>query len=499
MGTPVHGWRDASLLLAAAALALMAWRFTRLDLAAFINDEARILEGGSDQLRTGRWLSAVPYPGTQGVRYGPAAFWFYGIVSWIWSDHPRTAILAMCAVISLAQIALAAALARAFGGGPWLFATLLAFLASSPYQFFWSRLAWDQTVDWTSGAIVAVLALHAQPRWPTGLAVGGLLGLAISSHLMVLPFAAALALTLAVEVWAPPEGRRRWIGFLAGAGAGAVLVSLPYLRFLASAPLAEMHAVPLDLGTLAAFVFEPARVATTWGIEYFFDDDWQDFQRWAGGYGALWRGGFAAAALVAVATLFGLIAAVRSADARERRLGRLGMLTWMLAPPVLATRTLARHPHYQWMTWWLVLVGLAATLAWLRRHGGGRARVGVLAVWLLAALQCGFVATWLRYIDERVGTRGIHYGTPVGDQETTMQAVCRQPEERLVLRNETAIFRRPLAYWSRVLPECRGKEVVVCGAGARAGFLACPEPDPGGRSLRLVYAREAGGALRLEP
>ena len=69
-------WRRAIWgVLVAVAVALMAWRFTRLDLAAFINDEPRFLEGGHDQVRTGRWLSASPLTGTQGVRYGPSVFW----------------------------------------------------------------------------------------------------------------------------------------------------------------------------------------------------------------------------------------------------------------------------------------------------------------------------------------------------------------------------------------------------------------------------------------
>lgn len=491
--------RLPSLLLAGAALALLAWRFARLDLAAFINDEPRFLEAAAEQVRTGRWLSASPLPGTQGVRYGPAVFWFYGIVGAIWSDHPRPAIAAMGAMASLAQIALAAALARAFAGGLRLFAALLALIASSPYQFFWSRLAWDQAVGWASAAAVAVLALEARPRWPTGLAVGALVGIAITTHLMALPFAAALALALIWEAWASPEDRRRWASLAVVAGAAALLVSLPYLRYLAGAPAGETRAVPLDAGTLAAYALEPARVATAWGVEYYFDDDWTDFQGWLGGLAPLWRGRFVAVVLVAGAALFGLVVALRSPDLRHRRLARLGLLTWALAPPLLATHTLARHPHYQLGTWWLALVGLAAALAWLRVRPGAGHWAGTLAVWLLAAWQVGFIGAWRRYIDDRTGTRGLHYGTPLGHQEEVMRAFCLAPGQRLVLDNQTVLFRRPFAYWSRVLPECRNREVVVCGAGARAGFLACPEPTPGGRHVRLVYARERGGALRLEP
>lgn len=488
----------ASVLLVALAVALMAWRFTRLDLAAFINDEPRFLEGGHDQVRTGRWLSASPLTGTQGVRYGPTVFWFYGLVGLLGDEHPRTATAAMCAVVTLAQVALVWALARVFGGGLPAFAALLAFVASSPYQFFWSRLAWDQTVDAMSAAVVAVLALSARPGWKTGLAVGALTGLAVSSHLMVLPFVAALTLVLAAEAWAPAEGRSRALAFAAVTAAAMLAVNLPYLHFLAGAPPTPMHAVTLDVRTLAAYALEPARVATTWGIEYFFDDDWGDFLAWLGAGGSLLPAGPAVAVGLAAVTLLGLVAALRSPDPRARRLGRLGLLTWLIAPLVLATRTLLRHPHYQFGTWWLVPVGLAAALAWLRARDPRAGRAGAAALWLLAGLQCAFIGAWGGYVDERVGTRGLHYGTPLREQQVVMEALCRQPGTRLTLRNDTALFRRPLVYWSRVLPECRGKQVLVCGGGARAGFLACPEPGAEDVRARLVYARDKGGALRLE-
>jgi len=491
--------RRAGLLLLLLAAALMAGRFARLDLAAFINDEPRFLEAARDQVRTGQWLSASPIPGTLGVRYGPTVFWLYGLVGLVFGDHPRVAIVAMCAAVSLAQVALALAVARAFGGGAPMQATLLALVASSPYQFFWSRLAWDQTVDACSAAVVAILALAVRPGWPAGLAAGALLGLAVSSHLMVLPFVGAVILALAWEVWSTRERRGPWLAFAATAGVAALLVTSPYLRFLAGSPLAARGAVPLDVRTLGAYALEPARVATVWGIEYFFDDDWREFQRWLGGYAMLLRGGSALALLVAGATLLGLVAALRSPEPRRRRLGRLGLITWALAAPVLATRALARHPHYQFGTWWLVVVGVAGALFWLRERWPAAWRAGAGAVWLVAALQCGFIGAWLGYVDERAGTRGIHYSTPVGHQEAVMQTLCGRPEPRIVLQNETELFRRPLVYWSEILPGCRGKEVIICDAGSRVRPGSCPDPGPGGRRVRLVYARKSGGALRLEP
>src|SRR3712207_7521148 len=59
-----------------------------------------------------------------------------------------------------------------------LFRSLLALVASSPYQFFWSRLAWDQMVNVCASWMVVLLCLPGPlGRWRLLL-----LGLAIRSE-----------------------------------------------------------------------------------------------------------------------------------------------------------------------------------------------------------------------------------------------------------------------------------------------------------------------------
>ncbi|HEV7502276.1 MAG TPA: hypothetical protein VGQ33_19810, partial [Vicinamibacteria bacterium] len=66
-------------VLITVALGMLAYRFAHVGLAPFARDEPQFLFAAGEQLRTGRWLSANPLYGNLGLRYGPAAFWFYGL------------------------------------------------------------------------------------------------------------------------------------------------------------------------------------------------------------------------------------------------------------------------------------------------------------------------------------------------------------------------------------------------------------------------------------
>jgi hypothetical protein len=158
-----------------------------VDLAPFARDEPQFLRAAGDQLRTGHWLSANPLYGNLGLRYGPTAFWFYGVEQALLGPDPRLAIVAMGLTVTLAHLGLAFALWRLFGGGPVFLAVLVAWVASSPDQFLWSRLAWDLTSN----------VFRRRPscvRIAAGWAARSRLGTVspgISTHPMLVPFAMA--------------------------------------------------------------------------------------------------------------------------------------------------------------------------------------------------------------------------------------------------------------------------------------------------------------------
>ncbi len=191
-------------LAALAALAMVAYRFANFDLVPFILDEPYFLTAAREQVLSGHWVSASPIQGTQGTTYGPTVLWFYGVVHQLFGSAPQTSILAMCALVTLSHVALAVALTRLFRGDALFLAALLALVAASPYQFFWSRLAWDQMVNVGASCTVALLCLPGPPGWIRRVALGLVLGFAISSHLMVLPLVALTFAVLALEQLPPP-------------------------------------------------------------------------------------------------------------------------------------------------------------------------------------------------------------------------------------------------------------------------------------------------------
>src|SRR5258708_40345873 len=120
---------------------MLGCRVWRLGDSPFIQDEPIFLMTAREQLRSGHWVSASPISGTQGLRYGPSVFWFYGVVQALFGPAPEASIAAMCIMLCLAHIAIAAGLARIYGGGWRLCPTLFAFLPSSAFLFLWFPLA----------------------------------------------------------------------------------------------------------------------------------------------------------------------------------------------------------------------------------------------------------------------------------------------------------------------------------------------------------------------
>jgi hypothetical protein len=487
--------RATAPLLVAAALALFAYRLVDVDLASFTRDEPQFLAAAREQPRTGHWLQANPLFGNLGRRYGPVAFWFYGAVTAVLGDDPRRAILAMGALQTASQLALAWAVTRALRERAAFFAVLAAWIASSPYLFFWSRMAWDLTS--LAGACAAV-ALLARPGvlGPGRAALAGLaLGVGVGTHPMIAPLVLAAGVAIVWELRATP---RRLAAIMGALSAACLAVLLPYLlyltraRVLARAPFHD-HQAP----GVAFLALDAPMIATGWRLERYFDGSWEAFLAWSG-TGLLARASGALAVAVAAAAAVGLACALRSPADGERRLARIGVLVWPGVVAMLAVLGLDGHVHYQFAAVWVPFFGVAALVAALRRRDArwGRAALALLAAVALA--QCALVVQWTRFLRLHEGTRGATYGSPVGAQVAAVRQACAVPEVRIALRNETAQFRYPFEYLARTDPACAGKIVIVCAETPGPFARACPEDEPGTRVRRLRYACETGGALRVD-
>ncbi|HET9450141.1 MAG TPA: hypothetical protein VFO83_04640, partial [Aggregicoccus sp.] len=484
-GQPLSLPRLLSLAALGLAVAALGYRLANLDLAPFILDEPQFLAAATEQLRTGRWLRASPLVGTQGVTYGPSVLWFYGAVHALLGPSPERSILAMCLLVTASHLALALALARLLRGGVLLAALLVGLLAASPYQFFWSRLAWDQLVNVCAAWALVLLATQAPLGAARSLALGLVLGVAVSSHLMVLPLVALVLAGLAWELRTEPRRLLRTLALLA---AGLLAVNLPYLGYLAAHPPPALPPPRGSLQLLGVHLLQPARVATLWGIDYFFDGDWGRFLAGSALARTLHAASLPLLAALLLASAAGLGVALRSSERGTRRVALLAVLTWLGYGAFYALRGLEPQPHYQFPTGWVLPFGLAAGVQALR---GYRPRLGGLAVGALAALACvqlAFIGGWMHFIREGGGTRGVHYATPLALQQQALAAACSASSGPLLLQNETRLFAPSLQYAAWSLPACAGRQVGLCAGRCPRGLLY----------RRLRYASATGGALAVE-
>ena len=478
--------RTAGLALVAASVSLFAYRFANLDLVAFINDEPRFLAAARAQLDSGHWASASPLVGTLGISYGPTVLWFYGAVHWLFGPAPEAHIVAIGLMLTVAQVALAYVLTRAFGGGAGAFGLVAALIASSPYHFFWSRVAWDQAASICTASTVALLAMPGSVGWRRAVPIGLLLGLALSSHLMVLPFVALAFAVMALDLWrTPAKLALTWSVALAG----ALVVNVPYLLHLRATPPVPASSGSFALAAFFDFLVEPARVATMWRMDYHFDHVWPEFVAWAGALGDVFRAGAVPMALLAVLAALGLAVHIRSSEPHRRRLALMGLVGWLGYAAFYAALGLYRHPHYQWPIWWIIPVGVAGAVPWLRARWP---RVGLAAACVVGAISLAhvaFIGAWMGYVRDHGGTPGIHYSTPLGEQRRLVELACGSSERTVLIDNQTAMFPHSLAYLVSSEPRCAGKQIELCRAPA------CPASSDGARLIVATYARQHYGWL----
>jgi hypothetical protein len=450
----VLGW----LLVAVAAIGF-ALRFIRHDLSPFILDEPQFLFTA----HTHGWVSANPLAGTQGLHYGPCYVWLETLLQKLFGPRVEVMLLAQSFLMTASHLCLAWSLSRAFRGGLLLFGLIGALLAAGPCSFFWSRLAWDNPLT-NVCASFAVALLAAQSTWLRVTLLGLVLAIAAGTHLMVLPL---IALIAGLLLW---EGQ--WRKVLAGCAVALALLG-PYLVYLVRHQLPKGPPPRFDL--LGALLLEPMRIFTAARASYFFDDDWMAFAQ-----GKLIPGS-SLTVVLAIATLAGLVAAVR--EPKTRRLGLLGLLFWPVYALFCASRGVELHPHYQNPAIWLLPVGMAGLFAGLKSRPWAVTSLAA-AVLIFTAGQTLFLVQWLRFIDSNGGTRGIHYSVPLAAQQAEVRKICAAATPLALIENHTAIFPVSLEYLMLIEPTCAGKRVRFCHG-------TCPTGAP------IVSLEYAGGSAQL--
>lgn len=481
------------VLLISASVALLSLRFADRDLVPYILDEPKFQDVAQLSVQTGVWSPISPVVASLGARYGPGPVWFFTAAHYVVGPLPERNALVTTLFLSLSQLALAGALARAFRGGAVLFATLTALLAGSPFLFFWSRLAWDALAGYTALA-VALAATDGPVSLVRGLFIGALLGLALASHPMTVPLTLAVLLVLGFEALRRRGGVRGLLSLLAA----LVLVNVPYmvavLRETRQAVLPGGANLPTRLlsvpGRLFVQLLEPARVLTATGVEYFFDAAWPDFRGWLGAPGGLLAVGPLLTIALALAGAAGLLYAARRGGPGARRVARVGLLAWLGLAVLLSFLGLVVQPHYQLAAWWLVPAGLGALAMALLPSHPGLARGLVACVWVLAIAEATFNQAWMRWVRERGGTAGIHYSVPMAAQRALLAAACSTDRSQVALNNQTYLFPESLLSLAHTEAACLGKRLVVCPG-------TCPRLDAQWSQVFVRYAAYPGGRLAV--
>ena len=482
-------WWPAWLLVAGALLAL-GTRFVDRDLGSYVLDEPQLQDAAVRDAREGHWASISVLRGTRGLRYGPAPLWFYAAVHRVAGPRPEAGILGAGLFLTGAVALLAGALARRSEAPPLVAGVALWLAAASPFAFLWSRQGWDNSLLAGFAALTAaVLARPGPVRAGTGALAGVLLGLALGTHLMAMPLAVAVVGVLLGE-------RRGWRDRLVPLGAlalAAAVVLLPYGRALlheGSAP-APVSAVGLldRLRHAAVALGVPFEQSAGLGLGYFFDAEWARFTGESAAGGALRVVGRPLATVVGVGALLGLLLGRRSPSPGLRRVARLGLWTWVLHAAFLGLLSLPPEPHYQQPVLWIPVAGwaLAAATLWPGRPRGAQALAALalgVGLWGLALQR-----SWMGWIGENGGTRGVHYGLTLGAQRRALAEACAAPTPGVALEVQVVAFPESLRSLARTEPACRGHRVEVCGP-------FCPRTPPGWSVATLRYA---GAGARLAP
>ena len=452
-------WEPIVLLALAFILAVI--RFHDLGSAPFINDEPKLQIIIDDHLQN-HTLPMVGLVGTREVQYGPTALWAYLPVRFF-TDNIDTIVAAHAAYVVLGLLLLFLAIRRTIGKteAAWIF----TLAASSPFLFFYARLAWDNTflIPTTGGALYALSLLDGQrERRPwIWLALGILAGLAFNAHLMIIPVLAALGIATFPH-WL---GLRSWKRMMTSASALVIGFAAVTVGYIASVYPSLLQGSQMKL-SWQGFLTIPSILAgtTQWvsqsGMVYFLDQPATTILD----AGWILRG----AALIMAG-----ICALRFRQ--QPTLVRFGVWSILLLALyyVLLLPDL-RHPHYFMGVWWVPFLFLAPVLQ--RRSAAIRTLAkGTIA--LVIAMNVAFVGRTYAGIRENSGTRGLHYGTSQAQIHATVQAMCLRLSERDASRAVVDLTAVPgvlppsVIYFFLHLPACAGREIAFAQSAVDQGTI----------------------------
>jgi hypothetical protein len=192
--------------------------------------------------------------------------------------------------------------------------------------------------------------------------------------------------------------------------------------------------------------------------------------------------------VVAGVAALGLLAMALSRG--RRRAALFGLAAWVTYAFFFGQRRVGDPPHYQFATWWIMPLGLAAAVASLEARWRWLAVALACGAWVLSIAQMRFVVDWMAYIRRHGGTEWVHYGSGLADQGSAIRALCANAHERILVSNDTRLFDLSLRYVASTEPTCDAKKLSFCGS----------EPctnAPGTARARIGYTRPGSAWLSV--
>lgn len=471
--------------------------FSRLlfpNYAPFIQDEP-LLQQRVDRLFAEGHLPGLGLKGTQPIPYGPFPLWIYACVR-LFGDSVAALILAQ-GILQITGLGfLFAALIRLFGKR-WALPALLV-VASSPYLFFYARLAWDNTflylfssiLIWLTVRILEFLWEGKDPARVWWIGLGLSIALCLGTHLMVIPFLGSVIGAVAVvrRRKVTVSGRLRFA--FGSAFLACLLLLCPYLFSIltqisslsGASPHGSLFLIPGILARMGELT-TPANF-----VDYFLDrrqlqgSTILDISAVAAVFQWLW-------ALTHVSmsayVLFSVVSNRRDWSVLSVCIA-LGVLTVFSQAVFYAISGHYEHPHYFHYTQWFSCLIAGSLLYDPATRPLGRRVVGVLV-----ALNLFFLCGVTSFLFRHGGTRAVQVGTLAIHQAAVVKSLCESTDAGRVELDISAvrIFPISLEYFFSREPACRNKALQIShSAPWRLTYADTPH---GSAVLQVVRVGEA--------
>ena len=448
---------------------LFAIRFLCPSQAPFSHDESALQGLVEGHFHAGTFPT-FGLAGTMGLHYGPVPQWIYLLFRYI-SGSPLAFVTLYAILFSTSFLFFALTLTRDFGRMPMLWAILLTL--SSPWIFIYSRLPWDNSFLVIFSAILVFLVSQEEKQgsplfW---IFLGIVIGAGLSTHLMFAPLAASAGLFSLRGLVKSKRTNLQKFSFLLLAGIFALLVNIPYIRYLLAEGLAQARHKD-HWGNLRQswWIFlKSTMYLGTWNLKFFFYPYEAGFFQWLHPISrSLFHWDIFTWILKAI-TWFIFVGATIAAVWQKLNhkpvfhgssLYGFVIVTVFLHFLLLQYLDINIYPHYFMAIWWFPFWAVAFAVKTLSQWKWAQKYILIIIAGTIAT-NLLFLAHLQAWTNVNAGTRGDFFPSVVGEQYQAVREICSQAKIRKqskvsvdisAIRMDSGVF----AFFPQRDPSCQG-------------------------------------------